>query len=105
MYGFNNQTNSQLSHDIKIIKKLDPPHISCYQLTIEKDTQFYRKRPVLPSNDELEAMQTFIENSFKKNYTNYEVSAFAKKILSVLITFIIGRSGIILALVLVRIVN
>ena len=79
MYGFNNQTNSQLSHDIKIIKKLDPPHISCYQLTIEKDTQFYRKRPVLPSNDELEAMQTFIENSFKKNYTNYEVSAFAKK--------------------------
>ena len=79
MYGFSNQTCSQLSHDIKVIKKLNPPHISCYQLTIEKGTLFYKKRPQLPSNDELETMQTFIEESLKKNYTNYEVSAFARE--------------------------
>ena len=79
MYGFSNQTISQLSRDIKIIKKLKPPHISCYQLTIEKGTLFYKEKPNLPSNDELEVMQTFIENSFKNNYSNYEISAFAKE--------------------------
>jgi len=78
MYGFSNQTISQLSRDIKIIKKLNPPHISCYQLTIEEGTLFYKEKPNLPSNDELEVMQTFIENSFKNNYYNYEISAFAK---------------------------
>ena len=43
MYGFSNQTISQLSRDIKIIKKLNHPHISCYQLTIEKGTLFIKK--------------------------------------------------------------
>ena len=79
MYGFSNQSCLQLSHDIEVIKKLNPPHISCYQLTIEKGTLFYKKRPQLPTNDELETMQTFIEKSLKKNYSNYEVSAFAKE--------------------------
>ena len=63
----------------KTIKKLNPPHISCYQLTIEKGTLFYKEKPHLPSNDELEVMQTFIEDGFKNNYSNYEISAFAKE--------------------------
>lgn len=79
MYGFNKQTSSQLHYDIDVIKKLNPTHISCYQLTIERGTLFYKEKPVLPSNDELEVMQTYIENSFKKNYSNYEISAFAKE--------------------------
>ena len=84
MYGFRNQTLTQLSHDLEIIKKLNPPHISCYQLTVEEGTFFHKEKPKLPSNDELEIMQTFIENSFKENYSNYEVSAFAKEKFDVL---------------------
>ena len=105
MYGFSNQTISQLSHDIEIIKKLKPPHISCYQLTIEKGTLFYKEKPNLPSNDELEVMQTFIENSFKNNYSNYEISAFAKENLHAFIIFIIGHLVITSVLVLVHTAN
>jgi len=79
MYGFRNQTLTQLSNDLEIIKKLNPPHISCYQLTVEEGTLFHKEKPKLPSNDQLEVMQTFIENTFKENYSNYEVSAFAKE--------------------------
>ena len=79
MWGLPKQSVQQSLADLNHAISLDPEHISWYQLTIEPKTEFYVKKPVLPS----ENIQTRIEQSGLKilaenNYSRYEISAFCK---------------------------
>jgi len=80
MFGLPGQTSEQAIDDLHIATELNPEHLSWYQLTIEPNTAFYRHPPKLPEDDILWQMhQTGIDFLHKAGYTQYEVSAYAKK--------------------------
>src|SRR5258706_1991217 len=55
------------------------PHISAYQLTIEPNTVFFSKPPVLPEHDLCADMQVEIERLLEeKGFEQYETSPFAR---------------------------
>lgn len=79
MFGLPGQSIKEALLDLKKAIDLDPEHISWYQLTIEKNTQFYRHPPRLPNDDliwdmHIQGCQLLQE----AGYMQYEVSAFAK---------------------------
>lgn len=79
MYGLPNQTINDALFDLKTALDFNPPHLSWYNLTIEPNTIFHQKPPVLP-NDE---MVWQMENEGKAilagaGLNQYEVSAFSK---------------------------
>ena len=79
MYGLPNQSPEGASGDIGHAIALGVPHISAYQLTIEPNTVFYRKRPALPEHDACADMQLAVEAALAgAGYEHYETSAFAK---------------------------
>ena len=51
MYGLPHQTLKDALQDIKDALAFQPTHFSWYQLTIEPNTVFYRKRPPLPVDE------------------------------------------------------
>ncbi|OGI42976.1 MAG: hypothetical protein A2150_04140 [Candidatus Muproteobacteria bacterium RBG_16_64_11] len=56
-----------------------PAHLSVYQLTIEPNTLFHARPPVLPDDDTLWAMQEQLQALLAANgYRQYEVSAYAR---------------------------
>ena len=79
MHGLPGQTVAEAENDI--IKAADSGaiHISWYQLTIEPNTEFFSRPPLLPIDDRLADIQqagmVLLNN---KGYQQYEVSAFAK---------------------------
>ena len=78
MHGLPNQSLSEAKTDIQLAIDNGAQHISWYQLTIEPNTEFYSRPPILPNDDRLadiqqEGMSLLEENSFGQ----YEVSAFA----------------------------
>ncbi|MDB2384333.1 radical SAM family heme chaperone HemW [Endozoicomonas sp.] len=79
MHGLPNQSRDDALHDLKAAIALKPAHISWYQLTIEPNTVFYTKTPVLPVDDTLwaiqEAGQALLETS---GYHQYEISAYSQ---------------------------
>ena len=83
MYGLPAQTLEEALADIDAALSFAPPHLSCYQLTIEPNTAFAATPPVLPDPDLCADMQDAIEDRLAsgKNsagYTHYETSAFAR---------------------------
>ena len=79
MYGLPGQTIEEALIDLKKAISYNPKHLSWYNLTIEPNTIFYAKRPLLPSNDDIYEMEQaghkfLIENNFE----HYEISAFTK---------------------------
>lgn len=82
IYALPNQTLSAWQEEIKEAMKIAGPHISLYQLTIEKGTPFFKlhndKKLILPSNDVAADMYDYT-NEFlnKKNYNRYEISNYA----------------------------
>jgi putative oxygen-independent coproporphyrinogen III oxidase len=80
MYGLPNQTLDEALLDIEMAISFDPEHFSCYNLTIEKNTEFFNSPPKnLPDNDLCFDMQQKIVEKLKKHgYDRYEVSAYAK---------------------------
>lgn len=79
MYGLPEQTRHQAAADIGEAVSCGVPHISAYQLTIEPNTVFYRKRPSLPGHDTCADMQLAVEAALgEAGYEHYETSAFAK---------------------------
>ena len=80
MYGLPFQDILQCERDLSKAIKLDPEHISFYQLTIEENTVFYKSPPEgMPTSDETFEMQNLGFSMFSDaNYNQYEVSAFAK---------------------------
>ena len=79
MYGLPNQTLGDAMRELEQAIALNPEHISWYELTIEPNTEFYRRPPTQPEGDEMAEMSdagiSLLANS---GYKRYEISAFAK---------------------------
>jgi len=80
MYGLPGQAVEEALFDIEQAFAYDPPHLSCYHLTIEPNTWFHRFPPKLPDDDTTAAMQDAIEARLcGAGYDHYETSAFARR--------------------------
>ncbi len=79
MYGLKGQTTAAAMRDLRTAIALTPTHLSWYQLTIEPNTEFYKRPPVLPEDDALIDIQ---DNGLallqSHGYSRYEVSAFSQ---------------------------
>jgi oxygen-independent coproporphyrinogen-3 oxidase len=79
MHGLPDQTPAQALSDLDKAIELNPPHLSWYQLTIEPNTLFYSKPPLLPDEDDL---WDIFEQGHKKlseaGYIQYEISGYSK---------------------------
>lgn len=80
MYALPGQTVEEALDDLAQAIRLEPDHISWYQLTIEPRTEFARRPPVgLPNVDRAcEIEEAGIELLERHGYRRYEVSAFAR---------------------------
>ena len=79
MFGLPGQTLEQALDDIRIAIEQQPTHLSVYQLTIEPNTLFHAKPPVLPDDDVTWNMQQALQALLATNgYRQYEVSAYAQ---------------------------
>lgn len=79
MYALPNQTLSQAQQDIESALNYNPPHLSCYHLTLEPNTPFHSQPPDLPDDDLSADMQIMIEDKLSlAGYQHYETSAFAQ---------------------------
>lgn len=80
MYGLRGQTTASAMRDLKTAIAFEPEHLSWYQLTIEPNTEFYKRPPVLPEDDALIDIQDSGLALLQTNgYARYEISAFARK--------------------------
>ena len=80
MYGLPGQNPDEARADIEAALDFEPPHLSCYHLTIEPNTWFHRFPPQLPDDDATAAMQDALEARLAAaGYDHYETSAFAKR--------------------------
>ncbi len=79
MHGLPDQTLEEALDDLHQIVALSPAHISWYQLTIEPNTAFHARPPVLPHEDILwEIGQQGHEKLLAAGYQQYEISAYAR---------------------------
>lgn len=80
MYGLKGQTTAAAMRDLNTAIALKPTHLSWYQLTIEPNTEFYKRPPILPVDDALIDIQdNGLALLHSHGYSRYEISAFAKK--------------------------
>ncbi len=79
MYALPEQSMDEAMADVEAGLTLQPPHLSCYHLTIEPNTVFAKYPPRVP-DDELSAdMQEAIESKLaERGFQHYETSAFAQ---------------------------
>ncbi|MFN0314677.1 MAG: radical SAM family heme chaperone HemW [Burkholderiales bacterium] len=79
MYALPGQTLEQALSDVREALSWQPPHLSCYHLTIEPNTVFAKYPPQVPSDDDSADMQEAIEDLLgSQGYEHYETSAFAR---------------------------
>lgn len=79
MHGLPNQSVDQALDDLRQAIELAPPHLSWYQLTIEPNTQFAYRPPILPDDDQLwDIFEQGHQLLTKNGYQQYETSAYAK---------------------------
>ncbi|HAV1440761.1 TPA: radical SAM family heme chaperone HemW [Enterobacter hormaechei subsp. xiangfangensis] len=79
MHGLPDQSLEEALEDLRQAIELNPPHLSWYQLTIEPNTLFGSRPPVLPDDD---ALWDIFEQGHQlltaAGYQQYETSAYAK---------------------------
>lgn len=79
MHGLPDQSLDEALDDLRQAIALNPPHLSWYQLTIEPNTLFASRPPVLPDDD---ALWDIFEQGHQlltaAGYQQYETSAYAK---------------------------
>ena len=79
MHGLPGQSPEDALYDLQQAIDLQPAHISWYQLTIEPNTVFYAKTPVLPPDETLwdiqEAGQALLASA---GFMQYEISAYSQ---------------------------
>lgn len=82
MFGIPHQTTDSLMRTIDYVTRLDPEHISLYNLKIEPNTQFGKIGAAnlpLPDEDEEFKMYMYACNMLEnRGYKQYEISNFAK---------------------------
>lgn len=79
MYGLPQQSIKDALFDLETAIKFNPPHLSCYQLTLEPNTLFYKQPPPLPETDLIWEMQTQLLTRLQSaGYNQYEVSAYSR---------------------------
>ena len=78
MHGLPKQTISEAQTDLTLAIDNGAQHISWYQLTIEPNTEFYSRPPILPTDDRLaDIQQAGMHLLQSSSFYQYEVSAFA----------------------------
>jgi oxygen-independent coproporphyrinogen-3 oxidase len=79
MHGLPNQSREEAINDLNTAINTGASHISWYQLTIEPNTTFYSKPPVLPIEDQLADIQDIGQQTLANaGFEQYEVSAFTR---------------------------
>lgn len=79
MHGLPDQTLDDALGDLTQAIDLSPTHLSWYQLTIEPNTLFYSRPPLLPEDDILWTIQEQGQQRIADaGYRQYEISAYAK---------------------------
>ena len=78
MYALPGQSLPQLAQDLDVALAFAPPHLSIYHLTVEPNTVFANRPPVLPDDDLASDMLDLItQRTAATGLQRYEVSAFA----------------------------
>lgn len=79
MYALPQQTFADATVDLRTALAFNPTHLSLYHLTLEPNTLFASQPPVLPNEDDSDAI---FENNLAlltdAGYARYEVSAYSK---------------------------
>jgi oxygen-independent coproporphyrinogen-3 oxidase len=79
MFGLPGQTMGEALCDLQLATDYGPTHISWYQLTLEPNTVFHAKPPVLPDDDLIGQMQDEGQQLLAdRGYEQYEISAYAR---------------------------
>src|SRR5690606_28059683 len=79
MYALPGQSLADCEADLRTALAYQPPHLSCYHLTIEPNTLFAARPPVVPDQDEAADMQALVERHLGgAGLENYEISAWAR---------------------------
>ena len=79
MYALPGQAAEALRADLREALSFSPPHLSYYHLTLEPNTAFAMRPPVLPDEDVACEMQSLIEEDAQRaGLEQYEVSAYAR---------------------------
>jgi len=79
MFALPGQTVEEALADVETALSFAPTHLSCYHLTLEPNTYFYRYPPALPDDDTAAEMQERIAKRLADaGFTHYETSAYAK---------------------------
>jgi len=79
MHGLPGQSPADAANDVATAISLEPTHISYYQLTLEPNTLFAAKPPVLPEEDALWEIQKAGKAQLADaGFMQYEISAYAR---------------------------
>lgn len=79
MHGLPDQSLTEALDDLRQAIDLNPPHLSWYQLTIEPNTLYASRPPVLPDDDALwDIFEQGHQILTSAGYEQYETSAYAK---------------------------
>jgi putative oxygen-independent coproporphyrinogen III oxidase len=79
MYALPGQDLAALRRDLDIALSFAPPHLSIYHLSIEPNTVFASRPPVLPDADlASDMLDLIVERTAATGLARYEVSAFAR---------------------------
>lgn len=80
MHGLPEQSPEEALADLQTAIDLAPTHLSWYQLTMEPNTVFWSKPPILPEDDVLWDIQEAGQNLLAQHgFMQYEVSAYARE--------------------------
>ncbi len=78
MHGLPGQTVAQALADLQQALAFSPTHLSWYQLTIEPNTEFYKRPPRLPQEDDLwDIQEAGLALLAGHGFEHYEISAHA----------------------------
>ncbi len=78
MYGLPGQSAAEALADLERALTFAPPHLSCYQLTVEANTAFAVHPPVLDADLSADMQEAVEARLASAGYEHYETSAFAR---------------------------
>jgi putative oxygen-independent coproporphyrinogen III oxidase len=79
MFALPSQSTQQALADLEQAMACQPAHLSWYQLTIEPNTEFFSRPPVVPEDDAVAEMQDAGMALLQRHgYQRYEISAYAQ---------------------------